>query len=73
MIIVCFGGCTLRGLVYWMYNLVAATRIVRIVPCLASLTPRTDGPWPRVSHVVPACNEAHQFSAAVESRLTRDT
>ena len=57
------------GLAYWLYNLVAAIRVVRTVPCLASLTPRDDGRWPRVSHIVPACNEADQLCTAVTSRL----
>ena len=60
---------TIAGLVYWLYNLAAAARMVRSLPRLASLTPRTDGPWPRVSHVVPACNEADQLRAAFQSRL----
>lgn len=57
------------GTVYWLYNVVAAIRIARTVPRLASLTPRQEGPWPRISHVVPACNEADQLHAAVRSRL----
>lgn len=57
------------GLAYWLYNLAAAIRVVLTVPRLASLTPRSDGRWPRVSHIVPACNEADQLCAAVRSRL----
>ena len=62
-------SCVVPGLAYWLYNLVAAIRVVRTVPCLASLTPRDDGRWPRVSHIVPACNEADQLCTAVTSRL----
>lgn len=43
--------------------------MVRTVARLASLTPRDDGHWPRVSHIVPACNEAGQLYTAVRSRL----
>ena len=57
------------GLAYWLYSLVAVIRVVRTVPRLASLTPRDDGRWPRVSHIVPACNEADQLGTAVRSRL----
>ncbi len=57
------------GFAYWSYNLVATIRIVRIVPRLASITPRDDGDWPRVSHIVPACNEADQLGEAMQSRL----
>ena len=57
------------GLAYWLLNLVAVIRAVRTVPRLASVTPPDHGPWPRVSHVVPACNEAAQLGPALRSRL----
>jgi cellulose synthase/poly-beta-1,6-N-acetylglucosamine synthase-like glycosyltransferase len=57
------------GLAYWLYNLAAVIHVLRTVPRLAAITPRDDGAWPRVSHIVPACNEAERLWAAVGSRL----
>ncbi|MFH1418457.1 MAG: glycosyltransferase family 2 protein [Planctomycetota bacterium] len=59
----------LLGIAYWLYSLIAAIRIIRGVPRLAALAPRDDGDWPRVSHIVPACNEADQLLEAMRSRL----
>lgn len=44
-------------------------RAVRTVPRLAAVTPDEREQWLRLSHVVPACNEAAQLEAAVKSRL----
>lgn len=58
------------GVAYWLYNVVAVVRVVRAVPCLADLPLSDCWRWPRVSQIVPACNEAAEFREAVGSRLT---
>jgi hypothetical protein len=55
--------------VYWVLNAVSAFRLRRDVPVLAQLAPPVPERWPRVSVVIPACNEAATIESAVRSRL----
>jgi hypothetical protein len=55
--------------IYWLAVAVAAVRLRRGVPLLSRLEPRAPARWPRVSVVIPACNEAATIEAAVRSRL----
>ncbi len=61
--------CVSIGVAYWLSNLIAAIRTTRTVQHLASLKPRDGERWPRISHIVPACNEADQLPTAMKSRL----
>ena len=54
---------------YWGANAIAAVLLHRGVPVLGRLSPPEPARWPRVSVVIPACNEAATIEAAVRSRL----
>ena len=60
------------GCVYWLWMFVGTVRVVRNVPLLA----RSDAPspptWPKLSIVIPACNEAASLEAALCSVLEQD-
>jgi hypothetical protein len=56
-----------------MYSLATAIgsiRAVRGVPVLAETSATPPSRWPRVSIVIPACNEAAEIEGAVRSRLS---
>jgi len=55
--------------VYWGLTAISAVLLRRGVPLLARLAPPAPPRWPRVSVVIPACNEAATIEAAVRSRL----
>lgn len=44
-------------------------RVVRGVPLLERLAPRAPSVWPRVSVIIPACNEEDTIGPALEARL----
>ncbi len=48
---------------------VAAARVVRAVPLVEQLDPPEPARWPRVSVVIPACNEEATLGTALASRL----
>jgi len=62
-------GYVLVGCLYWLVNLLLAVRVVRRVPQLADTPVERAGPWPRVSQIVPACDEAETIEAAIRARL----
>lgn len=55
--------------VYWGVTAIAAVMLRRGVPLLGRLTPPAPARWPRVSVVIPACNEAATIEVALRSRL----
>jgi GT2 family glycosyltransferase len=55
--------------VYWSLTAVAAVLLRRGVPVLGRLAPPAPVRWPRVSVVIPACNEAAAIETALRSRL----
>ncbi|HEX4416847.1 MAG TPA: glycosyltransferase family 2 protein [Kofleriaceae bacterium] len=55
--------------VYWGLATLSAILLQRGVPLLERLAPPTPQRWPRVSVVIPACNEAATIEAALRSRL----
>jgi hypothetical protein len=57
---------------YWAVSLVLAVRTRRAVRELAGLHPAEPAVYPRLSMIIPACNEAETLQAAVESRLADD-
>jgi Glycosyl transferase family 2 len=57
---------------YALASVMGVVRAVRSVPVLAeAVTPAPAG-WPRVSIIIPACNEAAEIEEAVRSRLIDD-
>jgi hypothetical protein len=56
-------------LVFWLVIAFAMLRTVRAVPLVERLRPKDPVKWPRVSVIVPACNEAATLDAAMRSRL----
>ena len=58
------------GCLCWLGQLVLVIRVIRCVPHLSDVRADRPTPWPRVSQIVPACNEADTIEAAVRSRLT---
>ncbi len=57
------------GLLYWLAMFVCTLRAVRAVPVLRYCTAQAPPRWPRVSQIVPACNEADTLEPALRSRL----
>ena len=60
------------GCVYWLWMLVGTVRVVRAVPMLAAAAPPPPKIWPRLSIVIPACNEADTLEAALDSVRQQD-
>jgi glycosyltransferase involved in cell wall biosynthesis len=57
------------ALLYWLNMALASARGALGMPLLAELRPATPAKWPRVSVVVPACNEEGTIEGALRSRL----
>ena len=60
------------GCAYWLWTLVGAIRVVRSVPMLAESAPPAPAAWPRLSIIVPACNEAATLEPALKSIQRQD-
>jgi cellulose synthase/poly-beta-1,6-N-acetylglucosamine synthase-like glycosyltransferase len=60
------------GCVYWLWMLVGAVRIVRAVPVLGKAVSPAPAAWPRLSIVIPACNEGESLEAAIATVLGQD-
>ena len=60
------------GLAYWLLNIRAMVRMIRSVPVLEDLRPPPPARWPKLSVVVPACEEAADLAGAVETLLAAD-
>lgn len=58
--------------VFWVAALVSLTRGFRTVPVLSEVDPLRDGECPRVSVIVPACNEEATVETAMRSLLALD-
>lgn len=54
---------------FWTVNAAAAARVIRAVPLVADLDPPPPPAWPKVSIIIPACNEAELIEDALRSRL----
>jgi hypothetical protein len=57
---------------YWATVALQLARAMRQVPQLAELRPPPPPRWPRLSLVIPACNEADTLEPALRSRLGED-
>lgn len=60
------------GASYALASAIGMARAVRGVPVLADTVTPTPRRWPRVSVIIPACNEAADIEEAVRSRLADD-
>ncbi|MBU0617570.1 MAG: glycosyltransferase family 2 protein [Planctomycetes bacterium] len=65
---VCVGLAALGGL-YWLLNALLVLRTIRRVPVLEQLRPSRPEHWPKLSLIIPACNEAGTIEPATRSRL----
>lgn len=60
------------GALYALASAIGVARAARGVPVLADTVTRAPARWPRVSLVIPACDEAGEIEGAVRSRLLDD-
>ncbi|HEY3246614.1 MAG TPA: glycosyltransferase family 2 protein [Phycisphaerae bacterium] len=67
-----FAACLALADLYWLANLLLILRMIRAVPVLADLRAPDPPRWPKLSLIVPACNEARTLEAAMQSRLRED-
>lgn len=69
ILIVIYFGC---GFIYWITQLFLTFRIIKSVPLLGKLQYDKFKEWPKVSVIIPACNEADTIKDAIQSRLQDD-
>lgn len=62
-------GAASLGVAWWVLNLVLIARVFRRVPFLDKIDATPPETWPKLSIVIPACNEARDIEAATRSRL----
>jgi hypothetical protein len=60
------------GALFSLASAIGMVRAVRSVPVLADAVTRAPTRWPRVSIIIPACNEAGEIEHAVRTRLCDD-
>ena len=65
-------GYIFAGCVYWLWMAAGSLRIVRALPVLARVCPPNPPEWPKLSIVIPACNEGETLAAAAASVLGQD-
>ncbi|NQU19975.1 MAG: glycosyltransferase [Candidatus Nealsonbacteria bacterium] len=65
-------GYVFLGCVYWLWIAAGVLRIVCAVPVLRNVDSPEPEVWPKLSVVIPACNEADKIEAAVRSVLGQD-
>jgi len=65
-------GYALVGCLYWAWILWGTLRLVRGVPALWAESPGEPERWPRLSVIVPACNEGRNLDAAARTLLAQD-
>lgn len=65
-------GYALVGCLYWAWMLWGTLRLVREVPVLGAESPAEPKRWPRLSVIVPACNEGNHLDAAARTLLDQD-
>ncbi len=67
-----FAGVALASCGYWLLVVVRFAQVRRAVKRLADLPAPAPARWPRLTLVVPACNEEAALGPALRSRLTDD-
>ena len=60
------------GCLYWLVSAYYTYRLIAGVQVLEDIHPREPEKFPKVSLIVPACNEGRTIEAAMESRLNED-
>lgn len=60
------------GCVYWLWMFAGTVRVVRTVPLLAQSDAPPPETWPKLSIIIPACNEADSLESALRSVLDQD-
>lgn len=60
------------ALLYWLTYAVSVTLNARLMPALRDLSPPEPPAYPRLSLIVPACNEADTIERALASKLAQD-
>lgn len=60
------------GCLYWLAMLVFSLRLVRRVPVLSAVAVSEPARLPRLSVLIPACNEADTLEEAMQSRLSEN-
>jgi hypothetical protein len=63
------GVVSILTALYWLFVARGVLRLRRDIPLLEEQTPSEPKTWPRVSVIVPACNEADTIEEAMRSRL----
>ncbi|MCX5673257.1 MAG: glycosyltransferase, partial [Planctomycetota bacterium] len=62
----------LLGLAYWLAMAYGLVRTWRGVPRLEEVRPPEPAAWPKLSVIVPACNEADKIEPAMRTLLAED-
>lgn len=65
-------GAVALGCIGWIVQAVLASRAFRATPILSDTSYPAPAAWPRVSLIVPACNESETIEAAARSLLALD-
>ena len=60
------------GLAYWLLTFYGMVRLRRCVGVLGDLHPPEPEAWPKLSVIVPACNEGDKIESAVRSLMAED-
>jgi cellulose synthase/poly-beta-1,6-N-acetylglucosamine synthase-like glycosyltransferase len=60
------------GLAYWAVSLAVVIWAVRRVPSLSRLDPPAPERWPRLSVIIPACNEGETLEASVQALMAAE-
>ena len=68
------GWCGIAAIIlssaYWLFAIAASFRIFARIPVVSALPRIARASWPRVSVIVPACNEESAIEEAVRSKLS---
>ena len=57
------------GVAWWLVNLVCVLLVIRRVPALERVDPKSPETWPKLSIIIPARDEARDVEEATRSRL----
>lgn len=69
MLEIVLAGVAIVAAAYWVFAALASLRAMAAVPLIARLAPADPPRWPRVSVIIPACDEEATIEQALRSRL----
>lgn len=69
MLQIVLAGVAIVAAAYWVFVALASLRAMAAVPLIARLAPADPPRWPRVSVIIPACDEEATIEQALRSRL----